>query len=191
MNFVKKIVVLLVVLTVCFSFVNCGTSPTTRNLSVIPVMSNSYIVINSEGQIMQVNIAPIKNFNTLGLIFVESSATFDSDGNIIDGSIITLDMLMKEAHKLGADDIINLKIDEIQNISITEEIRVVPTRVQRGDSWVTENRETTVQIINKTIVYKANAVAIKYTDAIVMPVGSTQNVSNTDASSRDVFRAFR
>ena len=169
MNFVKKIVVLLVVLTVCFSFVNCGTSPTTRNLSVIPVMSNSYIVINSEGQIMQVNIAPIKNFNTLGLIFVESTATLDSNGNIIEGSKITLDMLMREAHRLGADDIINLKIDEIQSFSTG--MRTIPTSIRDVDGTIRiVNRETNEQFVTITIHYKANALAIKYTDAIIMPV---------------------
>ena len=171
MKLVKKIVVSTIVMAVCFLFVNCAASPEARNRVVFPITSNNFKIINSEGQIMQVNIAPIKDFNTLGLIFVESSATFDSDNNIIEGSKITFDMLMKEAYKLGADDIINLKIDEIQNITITEEMRIVPTRVPTADgrtSMVVE-RETLVQIVTKTVDYRASAIAIKYTNAIVAP----------------------
>jgi len=189
MKLVKKIVVSTIVMAVCFLFVNCAASPEARNRVVFPITSNNFKIINSEGQIMQVNIAPIKDFNTLGLIFVESSATFDSDNNIIEGSKITFDMLMKEAYKLGADDIINLKIDEIQNISITEERRVVPVRVRRGEEWVTVERETTVQIINKTVHYKANAIAIKYTTNVVPPTTSnSQDTLNTGLNVRNIIR---
>lgn len=128
--------------------------------------SESYIEMYKDGQVKQVDfttdIVTIKDFVTLGLIFVESSVTIGSDDKIIAGSKITFDMLMKEAQKLDADDIINLRIDETQNISVTEEMRMVPTKNSDGKMV---DKETKVQIVTKTIVYKANALAIKYLPA--------------------------
>ena len=189
LNVVKK----MLVLVVCSSFVACVTTPTTTSPIIFSGESDKYTIINSEGQIRYVVVPPMRDFSTLGLIFVESSAVFDSNGNIIEGSTITFDMLMREAHKLRADDIINLKIDEIQNIIVTEEIRTVPTRVQRGDTWVTVDRETRVQIINKTVIYKANAIAIKYTGNIVPPavVNSALDSSNSGPDVRNIFRESR
>ena len=183
-----------VVVMIFISFTNCRTAETViRSSSIpasIPLGDYSYILINREGQIMQIYGPPMRDFTTLGLVFVESSATFDSNENMIDGSIFLYDMLMKEAHKLGADDIINLKVDEIQNISIIEEIKTVPTRVQRGDAWVTVERETKVQTQTRIVHYKASALAIKYTEAILVPViNSTQNVSNTGGNLIDIIRS--
>jgi len=154
-NLVKKSVVFVTILAVSFLFIGCVHSPTTTAFSGV---SNNYIMMTKEGLILQANI-PIKEFTTLGLIFVESSAIIDSDEKIIDGSKITYEMLMKEAQKLGADDIINLRIDEIENISVAEETRVVQVRNTEGNLV---DRERTVQIITRRIDYKANALAIKY-----------------------------
>ena len=187
LNVLKK----MSVLAICFSFIACAVTPETRPTpTVFSGESSYYTIINSEGRIMHVIVPPMRDFTTLGLIFVESSAVFNSDGNIIEGSTITFDMLMREAHRLGADDIINLKVDEIQKITVTEERRIVPTRERRDETWVTVDRETTVQIINKTVQYKANAIAIKYTSNIVPPAvaNSTQDSSNSGLDIRNIDR---
>ncbi|MCL2410993.1 MAG: hypothetical protein FWC97_05045 [Treponema sp.] len=122
-----------------------------------------------EGQAFQARTVAVKDFVGLGLVFVETSATFDSNGRMIEGSEITFDMLMREAHKLGAHAIINIKIDEIHHINKTED-----------------------EIVTKTIVYKANALAIKYTDAIIVPViNDTQELPDIEAVQRDWFRSIR
>ena len=115
-----------------------------------------------DGQIHQANIIEKRDFTTLGLIFVESSADFDSNGRITNGSKITYEMLMKEAQKLGADDIINIKIDEIHIFTEAEEIKMVSyQQYPMGDNRMGQ-REEKVITVSKTIEYKANALAIKY-----------------------------
>jgi len=197
MNLVKKLVFILSLLMINFAFLNCVSTDSSQGNRFIAIpsgTSESYLVINSEGRIMHVIIPQLRDFSTLGLIFVESSATYDSNGNIIEGSKITFDMLMREAHKVGADDIINLKIDEIENFTITEEIRTVSTRVtdqNTGSSRVVE-REMTVQTVTKTVNYKANAIAIKYTNHIPSPnINITQEASNSGLDIRNIFRDSR
>jgi len=103
-------------------------------------------VMNKEGRISQASLVPEKNFNGIGLIFVESAAIIDSRGNVIEGSKITHEMLMREAQKLGADDIINLKIDErISALSAEERTKPEYRGARRYE-------------------FKANALAIKYTN---------------------------
>ena len=182
MCLVKKIVFVISVLLICFAFANCTTTSPPGAIVLPSGFSENYIIINSEGKIMYVIVPPMRDFRTLGLIFVESTATYDSNGNITNGSKITLDMLMREAHKLGADDIINLKIDEIENISVTEEVRMIPRSITDSSTGQTrtEHRESKVHIINKTVQYKANAIAIKYTNNIVPPImNNTQDTLNT------------
>ena len=183
MDFVKRNVFVITALLIIFVFSGCMTAAPPGAIILPPGFSENYYVFNSEGKIMYVIIPPMRDFTTLGLIFVESSATYDSNGNIIEGSKITLDMLMREAHKLKADDIINIKLDEIENISVTEEIRMIQTTVtdsSTGQSRV-ENRETKVHIINKTVQYKANAIAIKYTNNIVPPPVSSNQQDSTNS----------
>jgi uncharacterized protein YbjQ (UPF0145 family) len=149
-------------------FIVLGLASTCKSTPDIPILSSEeYFEMNRDGQVKQVgfatDIVTTKDFITVGLIFVESSVTLDSNNKIIEGSKITFDMLLKEAQKLGADDIINLRIDEIVNTSVTEEIRIVPTSVKQGENWETVDKETKVQIVTRKIDYKANALAIKYT----------------------------
>ena len=130
----------------------------------------NYNRMDKEGQVLQATIVA-KDYKTLGIIFVESSVTMDSDGNILSGSKITYDMLMKEAQKLGADDFINLRIDEIQSVGRIGEIITLPPsttpQAQRPSS--TQNKNSSVTTIGQQITtitinisYKANALAIRY-----------------------------
>ena len=150
-DLVKRLVVSFVVLTISLSFANCVSSASS------PDLSNTLVFVN-DGQILQATIAEKKDFTTLGIIFVESSATLDPNGNIIEGSKITFEMLMKEAQKLGADDIINLRIDELQTINGTVGEKIPTGRIGGGGVPIYEE----VTTFSRTIVYKANALAIKY-----------------------------
>ena len=135
----------------------CASAPVETGIT--SKVTDDFNIMRKDGKISQVNVID-KNFVTLGLIFVESSATIDSNGNIIKGSKITFEMLMKEAQKLGADSIVNILVDEIENITVTEEKRTI----QGKDFWGGDTvREIKVPIERKTIIYKANALAIKYT----------------------------
>jgi len=79
--------------------------------------------MNRDGDV--VTVQPVlKNFETVGIIFVTSNATIDANGLIISGSKITYDMLMQEAQNLGADDIFNLRIDEIQKGRVAPNVSV-------------------------------------------------------------------
>ncbi|MCL2244736.1 MAG: hypothetical protein FWC03_09775, partial [Treponema sp.] len=62
------------------------------------------------GNIYNAAPIPVKDYETLGIIFAESTEITDENGNH-NGSKITFAMLMREAAKLGADDVINLRID--------------------------------------------------------------------------------
>ena len=173
-NLTKNVVFVVSLFIVFFSIISCVLTPSTVPVLLNPYESDNYIEMNKTGEIIQVNyssnIVTTKDFKTLGLIFVESTAVIDSDGYIREGSKITFDMLLREAQKIGADDIINLRIDEIKNISVTEEIRRISKviRSPNGQSQTVESDEM-VKILNTTVIYKASALAIKYTDTILIP----------------------
>ena len=161
---------------ICSSFIFSvlGISCTNRAATTVTTTETTMEtnLLFKYGQIFEVGIVPIKDFETQGLIFVESSATYDLNGNIIDGSEITYDMLMREAQKLGADAIINLKIDERQRFIETEEVRIT----SRGtDQDTTRDRRV---VFSKIIEYRANALAIRYTDAILVPAVFGSNESS-------------
>lgn len=90
----------------------------------------------------------VKDYETLGIIFVKSTEIMDDKGNHT-GSKITHEMLMKEAQKLGADDVINIKIDINQIVDIIFET-----------PFGGETKRTTYN-------YTASALAIKYTSAVI------------------------
>lgn len=109
-------------------------------------------------------ILAVKDYEPLGLIFVKSTEVIDSSGNHT-GSKITYGMLMLEAQKLNADDIINIRIDVNQ---IEESIKVLKNSNQLY--WSNYNDE----IFQTTYNYTAVALAIKYTSAI--PVENTEDI---------------
>ena len=143
MNMAKKMMFSVSILAICFSFFACAYSPSAKTNMI------------GAGVILQTNLVPAKDFTSLGLIFVESSATIAPDGKILSGSKITFEMLMREAHKIGADDIINIKTDEIEKNSTVME-RSVPS----ASSYTTA--PVNMQVTVRTVDYKANALAIKY-----------------------------
>jgi len=87
-------------------------------------------------------VLAIKDYQPVEIIFVKSTEIYDGEGNHT-GSKITYEMLMAEAKRLGASDVINIKID----VNMVEEV---------ADDFTTKT----------TINYTASALAIKYTNAI-------------------------
>ena len=199
MNMLQKFLFSLAIFSLVFSFSTCASSPVQISDS-ISNSSDNFIDITQNGLIMQAYIAP-KDFTSLGLIFVESSAVIAPDGKIIAGSKITFEMLMREAFKLGADDIINIKIDEIENFSVTEETKIVSKRVRNPNTgaYQTVDRESIVRTSTRTVDYKANALAIKYTGAVAIPIPTVnindmqnnQYESNTGTNAVDILRNIR
>ncbi|MBR3627997.1 MAG: hypothetical protein IKN42_04010 [Elusimicrobia bacterium] len=105
-----------------------------------------------EGDYAKVIPYTLRDYVIKGVIFVESKVTIDVNGERT-GSEITNYMLMKEAQKLGANDIINVRIDE------------------REESKVVDNYDKNAKFIDReykkrSYVYQATALAIKYTNAI-------------------------
>jgi uncharacterized protein YbjQ (UPF0145 family) len=94
----------------------------------------------------------VKNFQTVGIITVKSSEIIESNGNHT-GSKITNEMLMLEARRLNADDVINVRID------------------------INQVEETVGFNVIKTINYTATALAIRYTTAVVVENDSQGNVN--------------
>ena len=144
------------------------TAPSANIAPDIPISSIINFNIPNYGNINNVAIA-VKDFETRGIIFVRSAETIDGNGNHT-GSKITYEMLMLEAQKLGADDIINIKID------------VNPVR-----EVIHENGFNVTRTVYN---YTATALAIKYTNAL--PIGSenskdivnVMNITNRENRTR-------
>ena len=106
------------------------------------------------------NNAPIavKDYEIMGIITVKSSELIDGNGNHT-GSKITNEMLLSEAKKLGAHDVINVRIDVNQNENFTlEGVR-----------------------IRTTYNYTATALAIKYTTTLAVAGGNNfQSIGNNE-----------
>ena len=124
----------LTVLVFSFIFVSCSS----MNFASANLVSANLNKMKRTGNVSDV-ILETKDFITMGIIFVTSSVKIENN-EIISGSKITFEMLMKEAQKLGADDIVNLRVDEIDTIE---------------DSTDTH-----------TTTYKATALAIKYVPTV-------------------------
>ena len=125
------------IIAVCvLGFCSCATIDN-------PVIDYSY---PSDGSTNNVKIAG-KDFVSVGIIFVNSVETFDSEGNHT-GSKITYEMFMREAARLGADDVINLKFDVNK-----KEVKA-------------KSQNTGFEMVITTYSYTGTGLAIKYTEAI-------------------------
>jgi hypothetical protein len=140
---------------VCFIFASCTTTTPRRARDV------NYTYPHS-GSSSNAPIA-IKDYQSLGIIFVRSSETVDGYGNHT-GSKITYEMLMLEAQKLNADDIINIRIDVNHNQEI----------------YTGYNSEV---VTKTTYNYTATALAIKYTTAITLGSADESQDDSQDLAS--------
>jgi len=130
----KKLLGFLVLVVFILSSCSSTYVPPARNISY-----------PHEGQFNNAGLA-VKDYDPVGIIFVKSSEIIDGDGNHT-GSKITSEMIMMEAKKLDANDVINVKID----VNQVEEI------VKGKDGF---------EITKTTYNYTATGLAIKYTRAI-------------------------
>jgi len=112
---------------ICFTMISCVVTPPTQT----PQQTGS------KGIVEQVQFV-VKDFTVVGMIFLTSEATLNNAGKFLKGSHVTYEMLLKEAQKMGADDIVNLRVDEIR----------LPA-----------------SMMNQSVTYKATALAIKYVAA--------------------------
>jgi len=137
------------VTAVCLFWAACATS----GASIAGISSITSEVFESVGYIDQVTPRKPKDFVTVGMIFVTSSVVLDKNGDIVKGSPITFEMLLKEAEKLGADDIINLRQDIIKTMDTI-------TTVSKTADYLRGRKASSKKAT--TVTYKATALAIKY-----------------------------
>lgn len=148
----KKVLMVIAALAAVIAFSSCSTlEETTKNVS---------------GESYYADLV-VKDYETVGMVFVESTEEIKSGGlfgeNYVKGSKVTYYDLMKKAQELGADDIINVRIDRKQTLK-QEGILIFKKRT------VTYN-------------YYGSALAIKYKDAKAeMPVGD-QKTSDLNLDS--------
>jgi len=116
------------------------------------------------------------NFSTINVIFASSEVKYNENFNIVSGSKITYEMLMNEVKKLGGDDFINLRIDEMQIIETTEgTFRRSSTNLSGEEvEWTYGGK---LPFITGT-EYKATAVAIKYNNV-------AKSVDNKEATNEE------
>jgi len=157
-NLMKRVVIFLMVMYTMFTL-SCTT------ISDIEDYSAPKLGITNN-----VNIAT-KDFVTVGIIFVNSVEEIDDRGSHT-GSKITHEMFMREAVKMNADDVINIKID----VNIKKE--------QKPDMF---------DLINNTIYsYTGTGLAIKYTGAVVNNNNNvvTELTENPNSDSIDTRRSI-
>lgn len=99
-----------------------------------------------KGEFSNVPLVP-KDFIKKGFVYAESKVVINDFYGTKEGSEITNDMLIKKAEELGADDVVNVKIDKIENV--------------RYEKAIAPSGET--KFVKVTIIaYKAVGLAIKY-----------------------------
>jgi hypothetical protein len=142
------------VIAICiFGFLAMSSSSTTKS-SVVATEEGT--VVSSEtatsGVVYQIPSPERKAYTSLGLVFATSTTAYDDRGReISDQEGVTI-MLLREAQKLGGDDIINLRVSE--NVIWVESISTNTS----GSS----SSKTTVR--TKTVTYTGSALVIKYND---------------------------
>ena len=136
----------------------CSSSPAATASQEV---DNSYPLVGTNN----VSIAG-KDFITVGIVFVNSAEVSDNLGNHT-GSKITYEMFMREALKLEADDVINIKIDVNRKID-RETIKSS-----------TDPKAKPITKIITTYTYTGTGLAIKYTDAVEYNSNIARNLTNT------------
>jgi len=102
-------------------------------------------VTTSKGVVHQVSPEP-KPYDALGLVFATTEIQYDDKGKEISSQQGIVMLLLKEAQKIGGNDIINLRVDETVSYSSTQE------KTSTG----------TIIVTTKTVTVSGCALAIKY-----------------------------
>jgi len=121
---------LIVAAAVVIPLAGCGTVPTSAGANH-----------ENLGTFGQSVIIPGKDFETRGLVFIET--VYQASGGTINGQIFTYQALLKEAQKLGADAIINVTIDKLHE-TVTQ-----GSKTSRKETWY------------------GSALAVRYTNTII------------------------
>jgi hypothetical protein len=138
-----------------FGFLALGSTSTPKaKPGAVEATGGEAVVVSSEtkaiaGVFYQIPSPERKAYTTLGLVFATSQIKFDANNREITSQEGIRTMLLREAQKLGADDILNLRIDE--NVTwiatVSEDAKGVKTTIQ-----------------TKTITHTGSALAIKYNE---------------------------
>ena len=137
-----------------FAFLAMSSGATTPKL-ITPIGEDTIVssVTDSQGVVQNMPApapAGSKPFDILDLVFATSESVFDEKGMEISNQEGIVTMLLREAHKLGGNDILNLRVDE-------NTIFIQTPVVSEGSSG-----KTTKVITTKKVTYTGSALAIKY-----------------------------
>jgi hypothetical protein len=91
-----------------------------------------------------------RQFDVIDIVFATSVTEFDADGREISSQEGIVTLLLREAHKLGGNDILNLRVDE--NV-----VTYVTQMTVEGSSGA-----TTRTVVTKKVTYTGSALAIRY-----------------------------
>jgi uncharacterized protein YbjQ (UPF0145 family) len=138
---------------------------------------------------------PVKDFETVGLVFTETQLTAGGDGTT-EGQMFTYQALLKEAQALGADSIINVTIDKKIQVSgfpasrITTwygsalAIKYTTTLAETGSVTVTTDGATTTTVT--TSVYFNDAGAKPANTITAEPSAGVQTPAPSPTPARGV-----
>ena len=117
---------------------------------------------------------PVKDFVSMGLVFTETLLTINSLTGTSQGQIFTYQALLKEAHSIGADAIINVVIDKKTQATGNDlhetwygsalAIRYTDTLMQTGIVTVTTEGGSTIK--QTTSIYFNDGVGTGQNDGI-------------------------
>lgn len=139
-----------------FGFLGIGSTASSQK----SVVGEEVVVSSkttSKGRVNNMIDPHEKSYETLGLVFATSVTEFDEQGHETSSQEGIVTMLLREAHKMGADDILNLRIDE----------NTVLIRTTSKTSTSTDS--TTRTSSRRKVTYTGSALAIKYNDNTVPP----------------------
>jgi len=151
---------------VFLAFSSGATAPATKTSEeTTSSTTTSKGVVND----MPVPQAPAqKQFTSLGIVFATSVSKFDENGVEISSQEGIVTLLLREAQKLGADDILNLRTDENTTFTTTTTATTVGTTnpttnvgTATPGSNVTSSKTA---VTTKTVTTTGSALAIKYVD---------------------------
>jgi len=132
---------------VFFAFLAIGSTTTTTK-AVVPTGEETIISskTTSNGRVNNIPGPDQRPFDALGLVFASTTTKFDENNREIASEEGIVNLLLREAQKLGGNDILNLRTDE----------NVVVSQLKIKDGG---NEKT---ITTKTVTITGSALAIKY-----------------------------
>jgi hypothetical protein len=156
---------------VFFAFLAIGsTASTPAKNSAVPGITTEETVASSQttskGNVNNIVPSPAERlYDTLGLVFATTVKKFNEDGLEVSGQASIVTLLLREAQKLGGNDIVNLRVDE--NVVFTQitsnDASSSPSSSSSSPSSSSSSSSTKKKIVTtKTVTYTGSALAIKY-----------------------------